>query len=153
VYSDPSGNGRTFLATAADGVYFTPNSGLTWYNSAPDRYGGVAVSYLCVAGPVDSPSDGGDVYVVGSDGYGYYTTGHVASNPSGGMTRYGDSTILLYSASIAHIAVDQYALPLYSNVLMGTNNNSSIFQQGGGLWRGVFDTTGNLMSGQSWIHE
>jgi hypothetical protein len=59
------------------------------------------------------------------------------------MSRFGDSTILLYTSSVSRIAVDN--LYPQENVLMGTNVN--------GLWRGTFDGTGNLASGQSWVHE
>ena len=132
-------NHRVFIATRLNGVYWSwDGTGNTWYNVGADHQGSITVSSLCVAGPVDSPN--GVVYLVGSDGYGYYT---LTATGTGGMSRYGDTTILLYTCSIGRIAVDntggQY------NILMGTNAN--------GLWRGVFDNTGNLASGESWIQE
>jgi len=126
-------SGAVFVATKTNGVYYSTNSGGTWAHINPDVVGTATVSYLTVAGPVDS---GNDKYLVGSDGYGYYTL----SISAGTMSRFGDSTIALYSASVSRIALDG------SNVLMGTN--------GKGLWRAVFDpTTGALASGQSWINE
>lgn len=126
--------GYVFLATKLNGIYWSPNQGGTWNHISPDQQGSVTVSYLCVTGPVDS---GNDKYLVGSDGYGYYTLSISGSN----ISRFGDSTILLYTSSVSRIAWDN----VNSNVLMGTNAN--------GLWRGVFDSTGALASGQSWTHE
>jgi len=133
VFAD-SANGRVFLATKLNGIWWSQNSGATWNHISPDQQGSVTVSYLCVAGPVDS---GNDKYLVGSDGYGYYTLSISGNN----ISRFGDSTILLYTSSVSRIAWDS----TNSNVLMGTNAN--------GLWRGVFDSTGALASGQSWTHE
>ncbi len=136
-------NGYTFITTRAEGIFYT-NHGTGWVPFTPDHENGsTPVSYLCVGGPVGT--DGvalNDIYLAGSDGYGYYT---LSTGTNGGMTRYSNTTIILYTSSISRIAVDGGGLPAYSNVLMGTNAN--------GLWRGVFDTTGNLASGQSWVQE
>jgi hypothetical protein len=131
-----SANRRVFLATRLHGIYWSQSGG-AWNQIGADQQGSVTVSSLCVAGPVDSP--GGVVYLVGSDGYGYYTL----NTSTNSMSRFGDSTILLYTSSVSRIAVDN--LYPQENVLMGTNVN--------GLWRGTFDGTGNLASGQSWVHE
>jgi hypothetical protein len=123
-----------FVATKSSGIYYSGNGGTTWSHINPDVVGTATVGYLTVAGPVDS---GNDKYLVGSEGYGYYTL----SLSAGTVSRFGDSTIALYSASVSHISLD----PANSVVLMGTNAK--------GLWRGVFDSTGALASGQSWINE
>jgi hypothetical protein len=125
-----------FIATKSDGILFTLDNGSTWHQIDPDQVGSVVVSYLCVAGPVDSGS-GKTTYLAGSDGYGYYT---LSTSGNGSLTRFDDSTIGLFSHSVSRILVDG------ANVLMGTHANS--------LWRAVFDTTtGDLASGESWIHE
>ncbi|MGO9309267.1 MAG: hypothetical protein ACLQDL_09625 [Spirochaetia bacterium] len=145
LYTDPANN--IFLTTRQNGVYYY--TGASWNSIGPDHQNGnTPVSYLCVAGPVGS--DGiapQDIYLVGSDGFGYYTM----STGGNSLSRYGNTTIILYTSSISRIAYDNST----GNgiVLMGTNNSSSTFQTGGGLWRATFDTTGNIASGQSWIQE
>jgi len=132
VFAD-SANNRVFVVTKSNGIYYSTDGGSTWPSHiGADVVGTATVGYLTVAGPVDS---GGDKYLVGSDGFGYYTL----SISAGTMSRFGDSTIALYSASVSHIALDG------ANVLLGTNSK--------GLWRAVFDGTGALASGQSWINE
>ena len=136
IFAD-STSGRVFLATKANGIYWSVR-GASWNHIDHDQVGSVIVSNLCVAGPADGAT--ADKYLVGSDGYGYYTLSISGNNGSGSISRFGDSTILLYSASVSRILVDGV------NVLMGTNYR--------GLWRAVFDTTmGALASGQSWTHE
>jgi hypothetical protein len=139
VFAD-SANGRVFLATKLNGIYWLQEPGTSWNHISPDQQGSVTVSYLCVTGPVGTDSSGNIIYLAGSDGYGYYTVAIPPVGP-GGMSRFGDSTILLFTSSVSRIAWDS----ANSNVLMGTNAN--------GLWRGVFDSTGALASGQSWTHE
>jgi hypothetical protein len=141
VFGDSVGptGGHVFLATRQNGIYWSKDGGSNWYNISADSQNNLPVSYLCVAGPVDSP--GGSVYIAGSDGYGYYT--FTLSDSSLDHDRFGDSTILLYTSSVSCVAADN--LGATNNVLMGTNAN--------GLWRGVFDSSGNLASGQSWTHE
>jgi hypothetical protein len=134
VYADPNNAGRVFFATKSNGIYYTLDGGTTWKNIGADVIGNVIVSDLCVAGPADGLT--ADKYLVGSDGYGYYTLS-VSQNS---MSRFGDSTVILYIESVSRILVDG------ANVFAGTNMN--------GLWRAVFDTTvGALASGQSWVHE
>jgi len=133
VFADPV-KGYAFLATKKNGVFFTTNGGTTWNQITAPIVGSATVSYLCVAGPIDGATS--DKYLVGSDGYGYYTL----SISGNSLSRFGDSTVSLYSESVARILVDGV------NVFMGTNAN--------GLWRAVFDTNaGALASGQAWIHE
>jgi hypothetical protein len=127
-----SSTGLTFLATKKNGIYWTSTAGLSWNHIDADQVGSNTVSYLCVAGPADA----GDKYLVGSDGYGYYTLS-ISGNT---LTRFDDSTIGLFSNSVANILVDG------ANIFMGTHAN--------GLWRAKFDTgTGALASGESWVHE
>jgi hypothetical protein len=129
---------RVFLATKGSGIIWTPNGGTTWNHIGGDVVNTAAVSYLCVAGPADGAT--ADKYLVGSDGYGYYTLSVSGNSGQGSISRFGDATVSLYVQSVSRILVDG------SNVLMGTNAN--------GLWRSVFDTTtGSLASGQSWVHE
>jgi hypothetical protein len=115
------------------GIYFS-SDGATWAHIGADLNGSAQMAYLCAAGPVDP---GNNIYLVGADGFGYYTLNFGA----GSWSRFGDTTILLYTSSVSRIVFDGPN----SNVLMGTNLN--------GLWRGVFDSTGALASGQSWTHE
>lgn len=127
--------GVVIVLTKANGVFYSLNSGGAWTQVQPDHQGTVTVSYLSAAGPI-APN----VYLVGSDGYGYYT---LNTSGSGSLSRYGDSTTLLYLASVSRIVLD----PLNNVVLMGTNAR--------GLWRTVYDpVSGNVpASGQSWINE
>jgi|SRR5271157_2312849 len=137
-------SGYVFLATRQSGIIWTSN-GSVWNTISPDHVNGnTPVSYLCVAGPVGTDGSApNDIYVAGSDGFGYYTL----STSGGGLSRYGNTTIILYTSSVSRITVDTGGSPTYYNVLMGTNAN--------GLWRGVFDptTSGQLASGQSWVQE
>jgi hypothetical protein len=138
-----SANGLVFVTTKTSGVFFTNNGGASWTRIGADTPTGSPnpSSYLTVAGPVDS---GKRYYLVGSDGFGYYTLDSQLNS----MSRFGDTTILLYSSSVSRILVDALTTPPYVNVLMGTNLN--------GLWRAVFDpTSGQVLSGinQYWIHE
>jgi hypothetical protein len=130
--------GRVFLATKLNGIYWSPDGGTTWKQIGADVVNTASVSYLCFAGPADGAT--ADKYLVGSDGYGYYTLSISGNGGTGSISRFGDATVSLYVESVSRILVDGV------NVLMGTNAN--------GLWRSVFDTnTGALASGQSWVHE
>ena len=144
LFADPVNLGRVFIVTKTTGIFYTLNGGSTWTRINADQPSGSAnpVSYLSVGGPVDV-SAGNVVYLVGADGFGYYTL-----NISGGgsWSRFGDSTILLFTASVANIFVDQSFGQC--NVLLGTNAQ--------GVWRAVFDSTlGAVINGtnQYWIHE
>jgi hypothetical protein len=127
-------SGTTVIVlTKSNGVFYSLNAGGAWTQVQPDHQGTVTVSYLSAAGPI-APS----VYLVGSDGYGYYTL----NTGSATLSRFGDSTIALYAASVSRIVLD----PGNSVVLMGTNSK--------GLWRTVYDASGNVpASGYSWINE
>jgi hypothetical protein len=128
-------SGRVFVATKKSGIYYTTNSGGSWHNIPADEISSVTVSYLCVAGPADSLGPK-DLYLVGSDGYGYYTL----SISTGNFDRFDDSTVTLHSHSVRRILVDG------PDVFMGTNAN--------GFWHAKFDeVTGDLAAGQSWNHE
>ncbi|HTZ52396.1 MAG TPA: hypothetical protein VMF68_12090 [Spirochaetia bacterium] len=126
--------GVVIVATKSNGVYYSLNGGGAWTQVQPDHQGSVTVSYLCV-----SPAIATGIYLVGSDGYGYYTL----NTSAGTLSRYGDSTTALYSASVSRIVLDTSS----NVVLMGTNAK--------GLWRTVYDSgNGNVpASGQSWINE
>jgi hypothetical protein len=129
-----------FVATKTNGIFFTKNRGVAWTHIAADVPQGAskAAPFLTVTGPVDDLAATPDKYLVGSDGFGYYTL----SLGAGTVSRFSDTTILLYTCSVSRILVEN------GNVLMGTNLN--------GLWRAVFDrNTGLILSGtnQYWIHE
>jgi hypothetical protein len=135
VFAD-SLNNRVFVVTKSNGIFYSTDGGVTWpaaNHINPDVVGTVTVSYLTVAGPIAS-----NIYLVGSDGYGYYTL-----TIGGGISRYGDSTTLLYYGSVSRIVLD----PTNYVVLMGTNSK--------GLWRTVYDPASGSVpaSGQSWINE
>jgi hypothetical protein len=123
-------NHRVFVTSKAGGLYYTTNAGTSWTHIAAPTVSSVTVSLLSVGGPADT---GNDEYVVGSDGYGYY----LLSLSGGTLTRFGDSTIALYTTSVRRVLVDG------RNVLLGTN--------GAGLWRATFDTSGALSG--TWTHE
>lgn len=134
IYSDTA-NGRVFIATTAGGIYYSPDAGLAWEQAKADVISSVTIGYLTVAGPVDTSNN---TYLVGSDGYGYYTLS-LSSNPPT-LTRYSDSTIALYTESIGTILVDG------TTVFMGTNSE--------GLWRTTFDpSTGAISTSSAWTHE
>ncbi len=140
LFVDPVNSGRVFVVTKSTGIFYTVTNGSSWIHIDADQPGTAnPLSYLCVAGPVDS---GKSLYLVGSDGGGYYTLNVSA----GTWSRFGDTTILLYFASVANILVDNNGGQ--ENVLFGTNAQ--------GVWRGVFDTNlGEILTGtnQYWIHE
>ena len=135
-----SAHGIVFFVTQTNGIFFTKTGGATWTHIPAEVPSGAskAAPFLTVAGPIDDLAGTPDKYLVGSDGFGYYTL----SLSAGTLSRFSDTTILLYTCSVSRILVEN------GNVLMGTNLN--------GLWRAVFDrTTGLILSGtnQYWIHE
>ncbi len=127
------GGGVLFATTKVSGVWYTYNGGTTWYQVAAPSINSVTGSLLGIAGPLA----GGSVYVVGSDGFGYFTLSGTSAGGGGTLTRFSDSTIALYSASVRRVLVDG------STVFLGTN--------GLGLWRASLDGTGTLVG--SWTHE
>jgi len=132
------------VATKSNGVFYSLTGGGagSWVQVQPDHQGSVTVSYLCAAGPIDK-SGSSSTYLVGSDGYGYYSL----NVSTGSLSRYGDSTTALYSASVSRIVLDNTTATPLNVVLMGTNAK--------GLWRTVYDAVGGNVpaSGQSWINE
>jgi hypothetical protein len=130
-------NGRVFVATKTGGIWY--NDG-TWHQVKAPVINSVTVPFLSVAGPIDLGTN--HKYLVGSDGYGYFTF-DITAPAASAFTQFADSTIALYSASISTILVDP-TTP--TTVFMGTNN--------AGLWRASFDaSTGALTAGTSWTHE
>jgi hypothetical protein len=120
-----------FIPTRDNGVYLT--TGGAWSQIPADDVNGNTVGYLAVAGPVDGA---GNKYLVGSDGYGYYTLDISTMK----LTRFDDNTILLYSSAVRRILVDG------TTVLMGTAGN--------GLWSAIFNpATGDLKADTAWVHE
>ncbi len=92
-----------------------------------------------MAGPIDSAGPN-DAYLVGSDGYGYFSLSFAAAkaNSPTTFTQFSDSTIALYTASVSRIVDDN------GMILMGTN--------GAGLWRASFNpATGAISS--AWDQE
>jgi hypothetical protein len=134
IFAD-STNGCLFIPTKTGGVYYSVDRGSTWTNVTKtiSSSSTTVPSFLTVAGPVDTAAD---MYLVGSDGYAYYTL----SLSGAAMTRYSDSTVALYLESVRTILVDG------TTVFMGTNTD--------GLWRTTFDaSTGAIASDASWTHE
>ena len=130
VFADAS---NVVVCTKTNGVFYYNG---TWHQVQPDHQGTVTVSYLC-----SSPAIASGIYLIGSDGYGYYTL----NTSNGTLSRYGDSTTVLYTAAVSRIVLDNSS----GNhiVLMGTYSK--------GLWRTVYDPLGGSVpaSGQSWINE
>ena len=144
LWSDPVNAGRVFILTRTKGVFFTPDHGTTWINPSDDAPSGGtgAAPFLSVGGPVDGTN--GNTYLFGSDGYGYYYWNITADRQT--FTRFDDTTITLYTASVANILVDNSLGQ--ENVLLGTNAQ--------GVWRGVFSTSSaKVLTGTNeyWIHE
>jgi hypothetical protein len=126
-----SANDRLFIPTRDNGVYVRKLG--IWSQAPADDVNGNTVEYLAVAGPVNGA---GNKYLVGSDGYGYYTLDISTMK----LTRFDDNTILLYSSAVRRILVDG------TTVLMGTAGN--------GLWSATFNpATGDLASDTAWVHE
>jgi hypothetical protein len=129
-----------FAQTAPSRVIIASKLGLyvrdagTWSQAAPDPISGVTVPFLTAAGPSDA---GGNIYLAGSDGYGYYYLDWSATPKT--LTRFDTSTISLYNAAVRRILVDG------TTVFMGTS--------GAGLWRGTFDSSGKLPAANAWVHE
>jgi hypothetical protein len=120
------------IPTKSGGVYLRDSAAI-WSQIAADVINGNKVPYLTVAGPVDGA---GDKYLVGSDGYGYYTLSASAKT----VARFSDNTIALYTTAVRRILTDS------ATVFMGTSGN--------GLWRATFDlSTGALKTDTAWIHE
>ncbi len=153
LFVDPVNHGRIFVTMKRNGVFYSQDYGTTWTQLTDSPAGSSSTypaGFLCAAGPVDGSN--GTVYLVGSDGYGYYTVTTSPSTPLppyASWGRFGDSTILLYTSSVRRIVVDN-APSSQEDVFMGTNLN--------GLWRGVFNNTlgsGTVLNGtnQYWIHE
>jgi hypothetical protein len=130
--------GRIFIPSKSAGVFYSSNSGGTWAQYGPDHINSNTVGYLCVAGPADTA--GGDEYLAGADGYGYYYMNVAA----GTFSRFNDSTILLYNAAVRRILID-LTVPGRNSVFMGT--------AGGGLWRASFNSGSPDPTLYGWIHE
>jgi hypothetical protein len=127
VFAQPPG--RVIIATKL-GLYVRDAG--TWSQVAPAQVSGVTVPFLTAAGP----SDAGNIYLAGTDGYGYYYLDWAAKT----LTRFDTSTIALYNAAVRRILVDG------TTVFMGTS--------GAGLWRGTFESaTGKLPAANAWVHE
>jgi hypothetical protein len=138
IFTDAA-NGRVLICTKSGGIYYSLDRGGTWNHiAAPSPSGTTAVaSFLCAAGPVDTAAD---KYLLGTDGYGYYTLSLTGTGSGATLTRYGSTSVALYGQSVRTMLVDG------SSVFMGTNTH--------GLWRATFDpATGGLVSGTTWSHE
>jgi hypothetical protein len=136
--------GVVFVTTKTRGIFFTKDGGTTWSNVSDDSPSGGTGSagFLAVGGPVD-PAGSHTTYLAGSDLFGYYT---LSVSGSGSLSRFGDTTITLYSSSVSQILVDNVGGQL--NVFLGTHGN--------GLWRAAFNpSTGDVLTGTNeyWIHE
>ena len=123
---------RVFVTTQKGGLYYKYGAA-AWAAIPAPQVNSATVSLLSIAGPIDT-AGANEVYLLGTDGYGYYTL----SVAGGSLTRFSDSTIALYAASVGRLLVDS------GTVLMGTN--------GAGLWRATFDTTSGALA-SAWTHE
>jgi hypothetical protein len=130
---------RVFITTKNSGIYYSLNQGTSWQHINPDIVNNTTVPYLAVAGSVDALT-GGDKYLVGADGFGYYYLSISANS----IARFNDSTILLYTASVRRILIDWANAPALS-VFMGT--------AGGGVWRSTFNGGVPDTTTVGWVHE
>ena len=126
VFADGS---TLYIFTAKSGIYTLAAGGATatLLVAAPVPSTSVYVSFLCMAKPTGSTG----TYLVGADGYGYYTLSGTT------LTRYSDTSVALYAESVSHIVIDGV------NVFMGTNAT--------GLWGAQMDGSGALTT--TWTHE
>ena len=119
---------NVFIPSKLGSVYLF--NGTTWTKISAAQVSSATVGFLAVGGPVD----GGDKYLAGSAGFGYYTL----SVSGASLSRFSDNTIALYSAAVRRIMVDG------TTVFLGTS--------GAGLWRSTFTASG-APNASGWIHE
>lgn len=123
---------RLFVTSNLGYVYCSSNAGGTWTrNETAVKVGDTVVTFLTVAG-----GSGKSKMLVGSDGYGYYVLDTAASPPT--LTRFSESTIALYTASVRRFLIDG------SRLFACTNSK--------GLWRNESFNPADCTVG-SWIQE
>jgi hypothetical protein len=131
---DVFADGNTLIVTSKLGaVYYCPNAAAPlWTKVTAAKVGDKTVGFLGISKPVDAA---GDRYLVGADGYGYYTL-DVSATPT--LTRFDVSTIALYASAVRGFFVD----------------GSTVFAQtlARGLWRANFTTAG-VPDSDGWIQE
>jgi hypothetical protein len=131
-------DGTNILIPGKQGTVYVSSNGTTWtLFTTADLLNGTVVGFLTVSQAV---SANGPVYLVGTDGNGFYYLNVGASNGTigAGLSRFSDVTVTgLYAGAVHRILVDG---PL---VFMGALAT--------GLWRSSFD----VLTGQAgtWIHE
>jgi hypothetical protein len=125
---------RLIVSSKLGAVYYCPDvTAPSWTKVTAAKVGDRTVGLLGIAGPVDAA---GDKYLVGADGYGYYTLDVSPTTPT--LTRFDESTIALYASAVRGFFID----------------GTTVFAQtlARGLWRATF-TVGGVPDSSGWIQE
>ncbi len=138
VFSDDETN-RLWVTSDKGYVYYSPDEGATWYrNATAAEVSGNTVSFLSIAGASGSSS-----MLVGAEGqgggYGYYVVN--VSGTTVTVTRFAESTIALYVASVRGFLVD------------GTRVFAYTFGVDRGLWRNEAFNPADCSVGEAWKQE
>ena len=126
---------RLIVSSKLGAVYYWADATApSWTKVTAANVGDKTVGFLGIGGPVDGP--GGNKYLVGADGYGYYTLDVSTATPT--LTRFSESTIALYASAVRGFFVD----------------GTVVFAQtlARGLWRATF-TAGGVPDSTGWIQE
>jgi hypothetical protein len=136
-------------------VYYSTDKGSTWNHvTTGDQVSngntGV-IGFLTVSQEVGST---GPVYLVGSDGNGFYFLTMSLTPANVSLVRFSDVTQTgLYQGAVRRIMVDaaNNNLVFLGNASTGPGYYAGVSE---GLWRNYFDpVTGQVKSGSTWVHE
>jgi hypothetical protein len=139
VFSDDETN-RLWVTSDKGYVYYSPDAGTTWYrNATAAEVSGYTVSFMTMAGASGSSS-----MLVGAEGqtggYGYYVVS--VSGTTVTLTRFSESTIPLYVASVRGFLIDGARLFAYC------------FGVDRGLWRNEsFNSADCSVTTGTWVQE
>jgi hypothetical protein len=138
VFSDNEDN-RLWVSSDKGYVYYSPDEGATWYrNATAAEVSGYTVSFLGIAGASGSSS-----MLVGAEGqsggYGYWVVN--VSGTTVTVTRFTESTIALYVASVRGFLVDGARVFAYT------------FGVARGLWRNEAFNSADCSVGAAWNQE
>ncbi len=139
VFSDDEAN-RLWVTSSEGYVYYSPDEGATWHrNATAAEVSGYTVSFTTMAGASGSSS-----MVVGAEGqsggYGYFVVNVTGTTVT--LTRFSESTILLYVSAVRGFLLD------------GTRLFAYAFGVDRGLWRTESFTSADCsVASGSWVQE